>query len=127
MFAYRWSRSVHLAHLLVFILGGGDSLLSFEEGFAVLVELEAGHNAVAGVDGKLSLLSVGLLLHDFLNVNASTAAVHSLDLAFTTLEGASHDLDLVSFADGDGADFVLSFKIFRQVARHHNSAHAGGG
>ena len=127
MFTHRWHRSVHLAHLLVFIFRGSDSLLPFEEGFAVLIELEAGHNAVAGVNGELGLLSVGLLLHDFLNVYASAATVHSLNLAFAAFEGASHDLDLISLADGDGADFVLSFKIFRQVARHHNSAHAGGG
>ena len=106
------------------ILAGSDSLLTFKEGLAVLVELEAGDDTVAGVDGELSLLSVGLFLHDFLNVNASTAAVDSLDLAFTTLEGASHDLDLVTFADGDGANFVLGFKIFRQMARHHDSANA---
>ena len=107
------------------ILAGSNSLLTLEEGLAVLVKLKAGDNAVAGVDGELSLLSVGLFLHDFLNVNASAAAVNGLDFAFAALEGASHDLNLVTFADGDGADFVLGFKIFRQVARHHNSANAG--
>ena len=76
---------------------------------------------------NLNWLFVLLIPGDFLNVNASAAAVNGLDFAFAALEGASHDLNLVTFADGDGADFVLGFKIFRQVARHHNSAHAGGG
>jgi hypothetical protein len=110
----------------VLIGGTGRSLFALEEGLAILVELEAGNNTVAGVNGELSALSVGLFFHDFINVNASAATVNSLDLAFTALEGASHNLDSVSFTDGNGTNFVLDFKIFRQMARHHDSANTGG-
>ena len=72
--------SVHLAHLLVLVLAGGSALLLLEDGLAVLVKLEGGDRAVAGVDGDLSLLTVGLLLYDFLNVNASASAVDGQDL-----------------------------------------------
>jgi len=101
--------SVHLAHLLVLVLAGGSALLPLEDGLAVLVELERGDRAVAGVDRDLSLLTVSLLLYDFLNVNASASTVDSLDLALTTLLGASQDLDLVALADGNGTHAVLIF------------------
>jgi len=96
----------------VLVLAGSGTLLLLEDGLAVLVELEGGDRAVAGVDGDLSLLTVGLLLYDFLNVNASASAVHGLDFAFTTLLGASHDLDLVTLADGHGTNAVLILKVF---------------
>lgn len=96
-------RSVHLAHLLVLVLLGVLLLLLVKNGLSVLVKLEGGDDTVAGVDGDLGLLTVGLLSYDFLNVNASASAVDSLDLAFTRLEVASNNLNLVSLADGDGA------------------------
>ena len=99
------ARSVHLGHLLVLV--SSDSLLSFEEGLAVLVELERGDKNIGSVDGELSLLSVGLLLHTFLNVEAPTSAVHGLDLTVTVLEGSTHDLDLVTLPHGDGSHVVL--------------------
>ena len=98
------------------VLAGSGTLLLLEDGLAVLVELEGGDRAVAGVDGDLSLLTVGLLLYDFLNVNASAAAVHSLDLTITTFEGASHDLDLVTLANWDSTNLIFGFKFFRQMA-----------
>ena len=86
-------------------------LLLVEDGLSVLVQLESSDNAVAGVNGDLGLLTVGLLSHDFLNVNASASAVDSLDLAFTRLEVAAHNLDLIALADGDGTHLVLILKI----------------
>ena len=76
-------------------------LLLVEDGLSVLVQLESSDNAVAGVNGDLGLLTVGLLSHDFLNVNASASAVNSLDLAFARLEVATHNLDLVALTDRD--------------------------
>ena len=119
--------SVHLAHLLVLVLGGDGSLLAFKEGLAVLVELEGGDGAVGRVDGNVSLLSVQLFLDDFLNVDASTSAVHSGNLTLTALEGTSEDLDGVTLAHGDGAHGVLLLKVLGKVAGHHNATDAGGG
>jgi len=118
--------SVHLAHLLVLVLLGVLLLLLVEDSLAVLVQLESSDNAVAGVNGDLGLLTVGLLSHDFLNVNASASAVNSLDLALTRLKVATHNLDLVTLADGNGADLILVHKVLREVGGHHNSADAAG-
>jgi hypothetical protein len=41
----------------VLVLLFGDSLLSLEDGFSVLVNLERGHDAVGRVDGDLHLAS----------------------------------------------------------------------
>ena len=72
-------------------------------------------------------MTVGFLSSDFLNVNASASAVNSLDLAFTSFEVASNNLDLVSLADGDGADLVLVLEVLGEVGGHQNSADAAGG
>lgn len=104
-----------------------SALLLLEDALAVLVELEGGDFAVAGVDGDLGLLTVDLLLNDFINVNASASAVDGDDLAFGTLEGAVHDLDLVTLADGHGANVVLVLEVFGEVAGHHDSADTAGG
>ena len=93
------------------VLAGSGALLLFEDGLTVLVELKGGDSAVAGVDGDLSLLTVGLLLYDFLNVNASASAVDGMDLTFTTLLLASGDLDLVAFTDGHGTNAVLILEV----------------
>ena len=93
--------SVHLARLLVLVLLGVRSLLLFKDGLAVFVQLEGSNDAVAGVDGDLGLLTVGLLSYDFLNVNASASAVDSLYLAFARLKVATDDFDLVTLTDGD--------------------------
>jgi hypothetical protein len=119
--------SVHLAHLLVLVLGGSGSLLALKEGLAVLVELKGNDGAVAGVDWDVCLLSVELLLDDLLNVNASASAVHGGDLTLTALVGASENLDRVALTDGDGADRVLVLEVLVEVAGHHDAADAGGG
>ena len=122
----RCTRSVHLVKLLVLVLSG-NALLLFEDAFAVFIKLESGDHAVGWVDGDLGLLTVRLLFNDFLNVNASASAVHGLDFAFLTLEVADDDLDLVTFADGDGAHFILGFQFSGEVSAHHNTTHAAGG
>jgi len=119
--------SVHLAHLLVLVLGGSRSLLALKKGLAVLVKLEGNDGAVAGVDWDIGLLSVELLLDDFLNVNASASTVHGGDLAFTALVGASEDLDRVALTDGNGTDRVLVLEVLVEVAGHHDTADTGGG
>jgi hypothetical protein len=55
-------------------------------------------------------------------VEAPSLSVDRLDLALTTLEGAAHDLDGVTLADGDGTDVVLGAKILVQVAAHDLSS-----
>jgi hypothetical protein len=106
----RFPSSVHLVNLLVLIISD-LAVLSLEGGLAGLVELKSGDHAVAGVDGKLCLLTVDLLLNDFLNVNASASAVDGLDLTFGLLLATNHDLDLVTLADGEGTNIVLVLEV----------------
>ena len=119
--------SVHLAKLLVLVLGGVRALLAFKESLAVLVELEGSDDAVAGVDGNVSLLGVNLLALDFLNIDASAAAVDGLDLALTTLEGADVNFHGITLAHGEGAGKILVAELLGELARHHAAADAGGG
>ena len=84
-----------------------SSLLSLEEVLAVSILLERGDKAVGSGDGDLSLLTVGLLLNDFLNVEASSSAVDRGDFTFTALVAAAHDLDLVTLSDWDASHTVL--------------------
>jgi hypothetical protein len=119
------SRSVHFVNLLVLIVGN-LAVLSLKGGLAALVELKSGDHAVAGVDGELGLLTVLLLLNDFLNVNASASAVDRLDLALGVLLVADHNLDLVALADGEGAHIVLFDKVLREPAAHHGSTDTAG-
>ena len=90
------------------MLVASGSLFAVEEGLAVLVETQVRNNAIAGVNRDLGLLSVGLLLHELLNVNAPFAAVNFSDFALTVLVGSADDLDGVTVANGDGAGLVLS-------------------
>ena len=120
------SRSVHFVNLLVLIVGN-LAVLVLKGGLAALVKLESGDNAVAGVDGKLGLLTVLLLLNDFLNVNASASAVDGLNLTLGLLLVADHNLDLIALADGEGADIVLVDKILGEPAAHHDSTDTAGG
>ena len=119
--------SIHLAKLLVLVLGGGSALLAFEEGLAVLVELKSGDNAIAGVNGEVNFLGVGLGAGKLLNVKATTATVHGGDLTFTSLVGTADNLDRVALTHGDGADRVLLLEVLNQVAGHHSATNAGGG
>jgi hypothetical protein len=109
------SRSVHFGGFLVFI--GRRALLAFEELLAVFIKFEGDDLAVGGVDGDLRLLSVDLLLHDLVDVDAPSAAVHRHNFAFTVLVCASQDFHAVALAYGDGADFVLLAEVLRQVGR----------
>ena len=115
--------SVHLFHL---VLVTSVSLLAGEESLAVLIETKGGNDNVGGVDGDLGLLSVGLLLDEFLNVNAPFAAINFSDFALTVLVGSTHDLDSVSVADGDGAALVLAGELLGEVGRHDSSAERRG-
>ena len=49
-------------------------------------------------------------------------SVDCLDLALTTLEVATHDLDCVTLADGDGTNVVLGAELLVQVAAHDLSS-----
>ena len=106
--------------MLVLLLG--DSLLSLKECLSVLVELELSDQDVAGVNGDLGLLSVGLLSDDLFDVEAPLLSVDSLDLALTTLAASAHDLHGVTLADGDCAHVVLSAEFLVQVAAHDLSS-----
>ena len=114
-------RSVLLVNLRVLLVGA--SLLALEDLLAVGVELKGGDSDVAWVDGDLSLLTVGLLLNDFLNVNASASAVDGVDLALDVLVGAVHDADLVVLAHGEGSHLVLVLQVLGQVRAHHDATH----
>lgn len=120
------SRSVHFVNLLVLIVGN-LAVLVLKGGLAALVELKSGDHAVAGVDGELGLLTVLLLLNDFLNVNASASAVDGLNLTLGVLLVTNDNLDLVALADGEGADIVLVDKVLGEPAAHHDSTDTAGG
>jgi hypothetical protein len=113
--------------LLVLFLVVNSACLSLEHFLAVTVKLEGSDHTVAGVHWDVGLLTVGLLLNDFLNVNASASAVDTLDLALVTLELADDDLDLVVLADWKGTDLLLVAELLREVAGHQNSADAAWG
>jgi len=95
------------------------SLLASKESLTVLVKSEVNNHNVGRVDGNLSLLTVGLLFHELLNVDAPFAAVNFSDFAFTGVVGAAHHLDGVSVADGDGTGLILCCQLFAKVSRHH--------
>lgn len=59
-------------------------------------------------------------------MEAPALAVDSGDLALAALEGATHDLDGVAFADGDASHVVLGSQFLIQVAAHDLSPDAGG-
>ena len=124
---FEHTHSVHLVNLLVLVLGVLAALLLFEDSLAVLIKLKSSDDTVAWVDWNVGLLTVGLLLNDFLNVNASASAVDRVDFAFVVTEAADHDLDLVALADWDGADLVLVTELAGKVAAHHDSADAAWG
>ena len=105
----------------------GVSLLTGEEILAVLVKSQVGDDAVAGVDRDFSLLSVHLLLHEFLNVDAPSAAVNFSDFALTVFVGSTDDLDSVTIANRDGAGLVLGGELLAKLGRHHSSTDGRGG
>ena len=115
--------SVHFRHR---VLGALVSLLSAEDRLAVLVETKVSDLDVAGVEGDLGLLTVRLLLEQFLNVNAPSAAVDLGDLALATLVRATNHLHGVAVADGDAAGEPLSSQFLAQLSGHKLSAGAGG-
>ena len=116
--------SVHGSGVLV----GGSALLPEEDVATVLVLLEAGDDAVAGVDGDGDHLPVRFFfLLNFLNDDPSALAVDAGDLALAVLEGAAHDLDQVALAHGHGAHVVLLLEVLAEVAGHHDAADAAGG
>lgn len=118
--------SVHLGGSGVLV--GGSALLPEEDVAAVLVLLEAGDDAVAGVDGDGDHLPVRFFfLLNFLNDDPSALAVDAGDLALAVLEGTAHDLDLVALAHGHGAHVVLLLEVLAEVAGHHDAADAAGG
>lgn len=71
--------------------------------------------------------TVGLLSDDLFDVECPSLSVDGLDLALTTLEVATHDLDGVTLADGDGANVVLGAELLVQVAAHDLSSDGRGG
>ena len=71
-------------------------------------------------------ITVGLLLGDFLYMNAPLLTIDCADLAFSAFESSSHDLDSVALADRDGAHFILGLQILTQVAAHDLSSEVGG-
>ena len=79
------------------------------------------------MDGDLGLLSVGLLLDEFLNVNAPFAAINFSDFALTVFVGSTDDLDSVTIANRDGAGLVLGGELLAKLGRHHSSTDGRGG
>ena len=115
----------HSVHLFDLVLVASGSLLAIEECLAVLVETEAGHNAVTGVNGDLGLLSVCLFLYELLNVDAPPTTVYFNDFALTVLVWSSDDLHSIAVANGDGASLVFGRELFVELSGHHSSAKGG--
>lgn len=90
--------------LLGLVAGLAAALDLLQDGLAVLVELELGHDDLAGVDADGDALAVGLVAGDALDVDDVLEAVDRVDLALAALEGATDDGDLIVLADGDAAD-----------------------
>lgn len=91
-------------NLLGLAAGLAAALDLLKDGLAVLVELELGHDDLAGVDADGDALAVGLVAGDAVDVDDVLEAVDRVDLALAALEGAADDGDLVVLADGDAAD-----------------------
>ena len=70
-------------------------------------------------------LTVSLLLDDFLDVDAPFLPVNAEDLAFSALEGATHNLDGVTLSHGHCSDFVPGLEVLADVAAHDLSALTG--
>lgn len=71
---------------------------------------------------KTDAHTVGLVSDDLFDVERPSLSVDGLDLALTALEVATHDLDGITLADGDGADVVLCAELLVQVAAHDLSS-----
>lgn len=131
--------------LLGLVAGLAAALDLLQDGLAVLVELELGHDDLAGVDADGDALAVGLVAGDAVDVDDVLEAVDRVDLALTALEGATDDGDLVVLADGDAADLrgvsdvppkrreqketyvVLLTELLAEGGAHDDAADAGGG
>ncbi len=107
------------------------SVLSLKEGLSGLVELEGGDLAVRGVDGDGHLLSVLLVSHDLLDVDAPLLSENGLDLTRLALHAGFDatllDQDGVALSHGDGSGIVLASELLAEVAAHNLSSDAAGG
>ena len=63
--------------------------------------------------------TIRLRLDNFLDVQAPPLAVGGGDFALSVFVTTSHDLDGISFADGNTPDIVLCLQLFAQVAAHY--------
>ena len=88
-------------HGSVLVLLRGTALLALEQLLAVFIKFESGDLAVRWVNRNLSLLSINLFLHHFVNVDTPSAAVDRHHLAFTALGGATENLHAVTLAYWD--------------------------
>ena len=88
-------------------LGTTGSLLAGKDSLSVLVKSKRSNDNIGWVDWEISLLTVSLFLHDFLNVDTPLSAVDFSYFAFTVLVWATHDFDGVTVANGDAADIVF--------------------
>lgn len=70
----------------------------------ILVHLQLGNHALAGVDADRHALAVGFLTRHPLHVHHVFQAVDRDDFAFAPFVGAAGDDDLVVFSDGDASD-----------------------
>ena len=85
------------------LLHGLLAALAFQDSLAVLVELELGDNNVGGVDADRDGGTVNLLAGDTVDVDDPLLTVDLDNLAFTALEAATDDHDLIILGDRDRA------------------------
>ncbi|KAL8168343.1 hypothetical protein V2J09_009842 [Rumex salicifolius] len=86
---------------LILISGGAALSLAVKKRLAILVELELGDDDLGRIDADVNGRSVNLLPSDALDVDNPFLTVDLCNLAFTSLEGSSDDLNLVVLANGN--------------------------
>lgn len=100
------SRKTHFKSVFLFLVLPLITLLSLptlplQDAVPILIDLELGDLDLARVDTDGDRLAVYLLPGNTLDVDDVFQAVDGDDLAFTTLERATGDDDLVVLTDGD--------------------------
>lgn len=96
---------------LVLVRSGATLGLAVEQRLAVLVDPELGDDHLRWVDADVDRGTVDLLSGDTLDMDDPLSAIHLDNLAFATLVGPAHHLDLVVLAHRHGSGVVLGAEV----------------
>ena len=98
------------------------SVLSLEQSFSVLVELDLGDHDVGWVDAHCNRLTVSLLSANSLDVDDVLLTIALGDLSLSISEVTSNNHDFVFSSDGKRSDVVLLAKLLRQWGGHSDAS-----